>query len=65
MRGCQRGCHFCQAGMIYRPVQERRLNTLLQQAEARIRSTGCDEVSWFRLSTPGLFTGESLVTWNW
>ncbi|MGI6469621.1 MAG: TIGR03960 family B12-binding radical SAM protein [Syntrophomonadaceae bacterium] len=51
MRGCQRGCRFCQAGMIYRPVRERRLNTLLQQAEAQIRSTGYDEVSLVSLST--------------
>ncbi len=51
MRGCQRGCRFCHAGMVYRPVRERRLNTLLAQAEAQIRSTGYDEVSLVSLST--------------
>lgn len=51
MRGCQRGCRFCHAGMVYRPVRERRLDTLLEQAEAQIRSTGYDEVSLVSLST--------------
>lgn len=51
MRGCQRGCRFCHAGIVYRPVRERRLDTLLEQAEAQIRSTGYDEVSLVSLST--------------
>ncbi len=51
MRGCQRGCRFCHAGMVYRPVRERALQTLLEQAEAQIRNTGYDELSLVSLST--------------
>ena len=36
MRGCSRGCRFCQAGMLYRPVRERSLETLVRQAEALV-----------------------------
>ena len=50
-RGCQRGCRFCQAGMIYRPVRERSLEVLLRQAENLVRSTGYDEMSLTSLST--------------
>lgn len=51
MRGCTRGCRFCQAGYIYRPVRERREETLLNQAEELVRCTGYDEVSLLSLST--------------
>ena len=44
-RGCTRGCRFCQAGMVYRPVREKRADTLLEQADSLLRSTGHDEVS--------------------
>ncbi|HHY36311.1 MAG TPA: TIGR03960 family B12-binding radical SAM protein [Firmicutes bacterium] len=50
-RGCARGCRFCQAGMIYRPVRERSLKTLLAQAEALQRSTGYPEMSLTSLSS--------------
>ena len=50
-RGCQRGCRFCQAGMIYRPVRERGLATLLEQAADLVGSTGYDEISLTSLST--------------
>ncbi|HWQ57898.1 MAG TPA: TIGR03960 family B12-binding radical SAM protein [Clostridia bacterium] len=50
-RGCTRGCRFCQAGFIYRPVRERRLDTLLGQARELIACTGYDEVSLFSLSS--------------
>lgn len=50
-RGCQRGCRFCQAGMIYRPVRERSLEVLLQQAEQLAKATGYDEISLTSLST--------------
>lgn len=50
-RGCQRGCRFCQAGMIYRPTRERRLATLCDQARGLVASTGYDEVSLTSLST--------------
>lgn len=51
MRGCTRGCRFCQAGYIYRPVRERSKETLLKQAEALVGCTGYDEVSLLSLST--------------
>lgn len=50
-RGCQRGCRFCQAGMIYRPTRERSLATLLEQAASLVGSTGYDEISLTSLST--------------
>lgn len=51
MRGCTRGCRFCQAGYIYRPVRERSKETLLKQAEELVACTGYDEVSLLSLST--------------
>lgn len=51
MRGCYRGCRFCQAGFIYRPVRRRGVETLTAQACSLIRNTGYDEVSLNSLST--------------
>jgi len=51
MRGCTRGCRFCQAGMIYRPLRERSPENLLEQAEKAIKATGYEEVSLVSLST--------------
>ncbi len=51
MRGCYRGCRFCQAGFIYRPVRRRSTKTLTRQACALIKNTGYDEVSMNSLST--------------
>ena len=51
MRGCTKGCRFCQAGMLYRPVRERRLQTLLDQAGKLVDATGYDEISLSSLST--------------
>ncbi|MDE6868873.1 MAG: TIGR03960 family B12-binding radical SAM protein [Clostridia bacterium] len=51
MRGCYRGCRFCQAGFIYRPVRPRGADTLTAQACSLINSTGYDEVSLNSLST--------------
>ena len=51
MRGCTRGCRFCQAGMLYRPVRERSVDTLLGQAEALVGSTGYEEISLSSLSS--------------
>lgn len=51
MRGCQRGCRFCQAGMVYRPVRERSPHLLKDQARAQLHSTGYDEISLASLST--------------
>lgn len=50
-RGCTRGCRFCQAGMIYRPVRERSLKTLKEQARKLLDSTGYEEISLASLST--------------
>lgn len=50
-RGCTRGCRFCQAGMVYRPVREKTVNTLYNQAESLISSTGHDEISLTSLSS--------------
>lgn len=50
-RGCTRGCRFCQAGMIYRPVREKSVDTLLKQADDLIASTGHDEISLTSLSS--------------
>jgi len=51
MRGCSRGCRFCQAGMIYRPVRERSPETLLKHTEELVKSTGYEEISLTSLST--------------
>jgi len=50
-RGCTRGCRFCQAGMIYRPVRERSVKRILELSERSLSSTGYDEVSFSSLST--------------
>ena len=51
MRGCTRGCRFCQAGFVYRPLRERDADTLIRQAKACIAVTGHEEVSLCSLST--------------
>lgn len=50
-RGCPRGCRFCQAGMVYRPVRERSVDLLVEQAKHLIESTGYDELGLLSLST--------------
>jgi radical SAM family uncharacterized protein len=45
MRGCARGCRFCQAGATYRPRRMRSVETLLRQAEEAVATTGYDEIS--------------------
>ncbi|MDW7658622.1 MAG: TIGR03960 family B12-binding radical SAM protein [Bacillota bacterium] len=50
-RGCPRGCRFCQAGMIYRPVREKKASTLVSQAIASEQATGYDEIGLLSLST--------------
>ena len=50
-RGCTRGCRFCQAGMIYRPVRERDPQFLLRQAREIIDKTGYEEISLVSLSS--------------
>lgn len=50
-RGCIRGCRFCQAGFIYRPIREKSVETINKQSKALIASTGYDELSLCSLST--------------
>lgn len=50
-RGCSRGCRFCQAGMIYRPVRERSVKTILSLADASVTATGYEDISLLSLSS--------------
>jgi radical SAM family uncharacterized protein len=50
-RGCTRGCRFCQAGMITRPVRERSVQEIVEAADAAIRSTGFEELAFLSLSS--------------
>lgn len=50
-RGCTRGCRFCQAGFIYRPVRERRKERLVELAKKLVDSTGYEEISLSSLSS--------------
>ena len=50
-RGCTRGCRFCQAGMITRPVRERSINTIGQMVDNGLRQTGFEEVGLLSLSS--------------
>lgn len=50
-RGCTRGCRFCQAGMIYRPVRERDPRQVVQDAEEALGLTGFEELSLLSLSS--------------
>lgn len=50
-RGCIRGCRFCQAGFIYRPVREKSVETINSQCRALCDNTGYDEISLSSLST--------------
>ena len=51
MRGCTRGCRFCQAGMLYRPVRERSVDRLVELAKASVQNTGYEEISLSSLSS--------------
>ena len=51
MRGCTRGCRFCQAGMITRPVRERSVEEVVNAADAAVRSTGFEELALMSLSS--------------
>jgi radical SAM family uncharacterized protein/radical SAM-linked protein len=61
-RGCTRGCRFCQAGMVWRPVRERTPAVLEQMAEAMLRTTGHDELSLLSLSSGDYSRIEPLLT---
>ena len=49
-RGCIRGCRFCQAGMVYRPIREKSPDTLCKLAKCLYENTGYDEISLISLS---------------
>ena len=61
MRGCSRGCRFCQAGMITRPVRERSLAKLCEQANTLLENTGYEEVALMSLSSADHSGIEELV----
>ncbi|MFH1350942.1 MAG: TIGR03960 family B12-binding radical SAM protein [Pseudomonadota bacterium] len=50
-RGCTRGCRFCQAGMIYRPVRERNPRSVIEDVEKALSLTGFEELSFLSLSS--------------
>ncbi len=60
-RGCIRGCRFCQAGFIYRPIREKTSDTVNRQAKCLCDSTGYDEVSLCSLSTSDYTGIEQLI----
>jgi len=62
MRGCTRGCRFCHAGMITRPVRERSVEEVLQAAEDAIKSTGFEELALLSLSSSDYSHVLELVT---
>ena len=62
MRGCTRGCRFCHAGMITRPVRERTVEEVLQAAEEAIRHTGFEELALLSLSSSDYTNVLELVT---
>jgi radical SAM family uncharacterized protein len=61
MRGCTRGCRFCQAGMITRPVRERPVQEILETIEESLRYTGYEEVGLVSLSSSDYTQVKELV----
>ena len=61
MRGCIRGCRFCQAGQIYRPVRERSADYLKEKAVTMLKNTGHEEISLSSLSSSDYSQIEELV----
>lgn len=60
-RGCIRGCRFCQAGQLYRPVRERDVEMLKQYAVSMLKNTGHEEISLSSLSSSDYSSLEELV----
>jgi len=60
-RGCTRGCRFCQAGILYRPVRERPAAEVLRNAEEVIANTGYGELSLVSLSTSDYSGVETVI----
>lgn len=50
-RGCTKGCRFCQAGMLYRPIREKSVDNLIQMSERLVKNTGYDNISLSSLSS--------------
>ncbi|MBO4872490.1 MAG: TIGR03960 family B12-binding radical SAM protein [Lachnospiraceae bacterium] len=63
MRGCIRGCRFCQAGMVYRPVRERSVESLKKIAVEALKASGYDEISLSSLSSSDYSELKELVTY--
>ncbi|MDO4622996.1 MAG: TIGR03960 family B12-binding radical SAM protein [Eubacteriales bacterium] len=61
-RGCIRGCRFCQAGMVYRPLREKNIDRLKKQAEIMLKNTGYDEISLSSLSSSDYSQLNELLT---
>ncbi|MHB0976542.1 MAG: TIGR03960 family B12-binding radical SAM protein [Candidatus Aquicultorales bacterium] len=61
MRGCTRGCRFCQAGMIYRPVRERSAECIIENGRLVMSSCGFDEISLSSLSSTDHSRIEAIV----
>ena len=61
-RGCTRGCRFCQAGMLYRPVREKSVEKLLALAKESLQHTGYEEISLSSLSSSDFSKIEELIT---
>lgn len=61
-RGCTRGCRFCQAGIIYRPVRERKMELIEDLAKKQLENTGHEELSLLSLSTSDYSKFENLAT---
>ncbi len=62
MRGCTRGCRFCHAGMITRPIRERSVDEVLEAAEAALKATGFEELALLSLSSSDYTNVLELVT---
>ncbi|HWR41576.1 TIGR03960 family B12-binding radical SAM protein [Sporomusa sp.] len=61
-RGCTRGCRFCQAGVLYRPVRERKMETLINYVQELIDNTGYNEISLVSLSSADYSCLSHLIT---
>ncbi len=62
MRGCLRGCRFCQAGFIYRPLREKDAQTLIENSHSLCETTGYEEISLSSLSTSDYSQLDGLLT---
>jgi radical SAM family uncharacterized protein len=60
-RGCTRGCRFCHAGMVYRPLRERPVDEILDAVDAIVANTGFEEIALLSLSSSDYSQIETLV----